>query len=321
MHQTTGQWRLGLILSLTTAFFWGWLPIALKGLLDGLDPITITWYRLLTSALILGIYLHRKGTFKTLHTPDRTITLLIIIAIFGLCGNYILFLFGLDHISPNSATVVIQLAPVFLLVGSILFFKERFVMKQWLGYIILICGLGLFFNERLHELLFEMSDYTVGVLFVLAAAISWAAYALVQKQLLKHYSSGTIMFIIYFTGFIIFSPKAQPGTISDINSAQLFLLLFCIANTLIAYGSFAEALNHLEASRVSTVLAIVPLLTVIFMEISVRVFPGFENSEPLNDLGYIGAVLVVIGSMVSSITSPRDSKEGRELSILTQPSE
>ena len=129
------------------------------------------------------------------------------------------------------------------------------------------------------------------------------------------------MFIIYFTGFIIFSPKAQPGTISDINSAQLFLLLFCIANTLIAYGSFAEALNHLEASRVSTVLAIVPLLTVIFMEISVRVFPGFENSEPLNDLGYIGAVLVVIGSMVSSITSPRDSKEGRELSILTQPSE
>ena len=38
------------------------------------------------------------------------------------------------------------------------------------------------------------------------------------------------------------------------------LLLACCMNTLVAYGAFAEALAHWEASRVSAILATTPLL-------------------------------------------------------------
>ena len=43
MHTTSGQWGFGLLLGFLTALQWGGLPIALKVVLDGMDPYTVTW--------------------------------------------------------------------------------------------------------------------------------------------------------------------------------------------------------------------------------------------------------------------------------------
>ena len=62
MHKTTGHWKKGLYLSLTTATLWGMLPIALKGLLDTIDSVTITWYRFFVSVILVGLLLAKKKT-------------------------------------------------------------------------------------------------------------------------------------------------------------------------------------------------------------------------------------------------------------------
>lgn len=301
MHTTTGRWKLGLTLALITTFMWGLLPIALKSLLDGMDPYSITWYRLFTAAIVLGAYLTSRKTLDLGTKPSRNTMVLLSLAIMGLCGNYIIYLMGLDFISPNSAQIVIQLAPVFLLIGGIVFFKEHFNVRQWIGYPVLIIGLLLFFNERMDELLFEFGDYATGVLLIVVAGIGWAVYALTSKQLLRTYSSANIMLMIYASGVIIILPMVDFSSILDLTTPQYMLLAFVSLNTLVAYGCFAEALNHLEASRVSTVLAITPLLTVIFMEMSVRIIPDFKNPEPLNWISVVGALMVVAGSMTSSL--------------------
>jgi hypothetical protein len=46
MHITSGRWVFGLLLALLTALLWGILPIKLKQVLQVMDPITVTWYRL-----------------------------------------------------------------------------------------------------------------------------------------------------------------------------------------------------------------------------------------------------------------------------------
>ena len=301
MHTTTGHWQRGVMLALITTFMWGLLPIALKGLLDGMDPYSITWYRFLSATIVLGLYLVSRNAIDLGRKPSRNTVVLLSIAILGLCGNYIIYLMGLDYISPNSAQIVIQLAPVFLLVGGIFFFNEHFHARQWIGYGILTVGLMLFFNERLEELFIEVGDYTTGVVLIVIAGIGWSAYALTSKQLLQTYSSSNIMLIIYIAGAIILLPAADILSVLDLTGPQYALLAFASLNSLIAYGCFAEALNHLEASRVSAILAITPLLTVIFIEIGVRVIPGYENEEPLNWISVVGALLVVTGSMTSSL--------------------
>ena len=80
-------------------------------------------------------------------------------------------------------------------------------------------------------------------------------------------------------------------------------MIFCGLNTLIAYGSFAEAMVHIEASKVSTVLALTPLITVVV----VQVFPNSGISvEPMTALSISGAILVVVGSMATALNRRTD---------------
>jgi len=305
MHTTTGRWRLGLVLSLITTFLWGLLPIALKEVLEDMDAYTITWYRFLAAALVLSLILCHRNELPSRGQMRGGAPLLLFITVLGLCGNYIVYLLGLDLLSPSTAQVVIQTAPVFFLFGGLIFFKERFNRLQWLWVVAFITGLILFFNRRMDELFQGLGDYTIGVSLVVVSAAAWAIYALAQKQLLKVFPSQTIMLVIYASGAVMFLPFSRPARLLELDTTHLLLLAFCAFNTLVAYGCFAEALDHLEASRVSAVLAITPLITLGFMELFAATIPHFENPDPVNMLGYIGAIMVVGGSMMTALGKVR----------------
>lgn len=57
MHTTSGRWGYGLFLALLTALLWGILPIKLKQVLQVMDPVTVTWYRLMVSGGLLFAWL------------------------------------------------------------------------------------------------------------------------------------------------------------------------------------------------------------------------------------------------------------------------
>ena len=61
------------------------------------------------------------------------------------------------------------------------------------------------------------------------------------------------MLIIYGGCTLLFTPFSQPQVILNLNSFYLLFLGFCALNTLIAYGAFAESLQHWQASRVSAI--------------------------------------------------------------------
>jgi len=301
LHVTSGRKTFGFALAFATAVLWGILPIALKVVLDTMDGYTITWYRLLVSGLLLFPIVAAGGNLPKLKKLQGKAWLLIFVCVLGLCGNYILYILGLDRLTPSTAVVMIQLAPIFLLVGGLMIFRERFSGRQYFGFVLLIIGLALFFNRNLEELFFGFGDYTIGILLILLSAIIWASYALAQKQLLKNFPSETIMLIIYIGGIFLFLPFAHPARIFDLDGVELGLLAFCALNTLFAYGCFSEALDHLEASRVSAVLAVIPLVTIVGMKILEVAFPGFIKPESLNFLSVFGALLVVAGSMLTAL--------------------
>ncbi len=301
MHSTSGHWRLGFFLAFTTATLWGILPIALKVLLTRMDAMTITWYRFLFATACIAIYLLIQTQSRHFLKITRFITVLLGIAIAGLTSNYIFYLKGLELSDPNSAQVVIQLAPILLLFGGLIIFRERFNKRQWLGVFLFTLGIVLFFNPQLRDLNKLATDYQFGVLLVVLAAITWAAYALAQKQLLSYFSSNQIMLCIYVAGSLLFFPAAVPEQVLLLDKIGWWLLAFCSINTVMAYGCFAEALNHLEASRVSAILAITPLLTIVFMSLISQDYSEYIHSQSLNQLSLAGASLMVCGSMLTAL--------------------
>lgn len=306
MHIVSGRWKFGLLLSLTTAILWGILPIALKGLLQYMDVNTITWLRFVIASLFLGGYLSLTKRLPSIsQLKSKRLLVLMILTILGLLANYILYMKGLALTSPESAQVMIQIAPILLLIGGVLFFKESFNIKQKVGLFTFCLGLVLFFNQRFEQLANFHGDFSFGIFLIIIAAIVWAIYALAQKQLLKSFASEEIMLLIYLVGSLIFLPISAPYLVLELDGAGWFLLMFCGANTLIAYGAFAEALEHLEASRVSAILAITPLLTLMFMQIAHYLLPSEILPESLNTLSIIGAIVLVFGSGVTALSKNR----------------
>jgi len=302
MHRTTGRWQFGLVLTLITVFMWGSLPIPLKILVGVVDAVTITWFRFLVASVLLGAWLAWRGRLPSLRKLSRTELALLAISIVGLAGNYVLYLLGLEHISPGAAQVVIQLAPMFLLLGGLIVFHERFGAVQWLGFAILCGGLVLYFHDRLRDLF--AGSYGVGVVMVVVAGAMWAAYAMAQKQLLKAMPSEVIMFCIYAASVVLFLPASHPTHLAQLDGVQIALLIYACLNTIVAYGCFAEALDHWEASRVSAVLAITPLLTLVFVSWLAQLAPGVLPPEGLDALSVAGACIVVVGSALSAL-APR----------------
>lgn len=302
MHQITGKSLIGLLLALTTAVLWGILPIALKILLDVLTANTITAIRFLAAAVIVGIWLGARGKLPKaalLITPK--IAKLMLIAVAGLLSNYIMYLSGLNYLSAETAQVVIQLAPFLMMIGGVFIFKEHLLRWQKAGAVILVAGLLLFFNERLVQLILQAGTETLGVLLVITAAVTWAAYALAQKQLLVHYSSKQIMYLLYVAGTIAFMPVSDFTALLMLSNLHWLLLIFCCLNTVVAYGAFAEALHHWEASKVSAVLAVTPLFTILFANIVGWLFPAYLSAQQLNLWSWLGAALVVVGSALTAL--------------------
>ena len=305
LHQTSGRWRLGLALSLVTTFLWGILPIALSVALQALDVYTVTWFRFVLAFGLLGVYLAAR---KQLPEPEKlrsaSLGLLAIATIFlGL--NYLLFLQGMVQTSPTNAQVLIQLAPVLMGLGALAVFKERYTLHQWVGLGVLSLGLALFFHEQLKMVIAAPATYLLGNGLLVIASATWAIYALAQKQLLQKLPSSTIMLVIYGGCAILFSPLATPQPLLILTPLQWGMLVFCGLNTLIAYGAFAEALEHWEASRVSAVLALTPIVTLISVWAVSLLVPTLIAPEHLTILGVLGAVLVVAGSSAIALGKNR----------------
>ncbi len=303
MQGVSANWRLGFTLSLVTAVLWGLLPIALKIVLEGMDAYTITWWRFAVSTAGLGVFLALRRQLPRLSGASAPAIALLAVAMVMLIANYVLYLIALDHTTPSVTQVVIQLAPLLLLVGGVFVFRERFARRQWAGFVVLGAGLVLFFNDRLPELARPTEGLGLGVLLIVAAAVSWAIYGLAQKQLLGHFSAQQVLWMLYVGATVLLLPATAPAEILDLNGMQLGMLVFCCANTMAAYGAFGEALYHWDLSRVGAVLATAPIFTIGAMWAIERSGLALVPAEGLNVLAVAGALAVVAGSMTCALAA------------------
>ena len=300
LHQTSGRWRLGLLLASVTALFWSTLPIALKLALERIDAWTITWIRFLSAALALAFWLGLRQGWSAYAGHSRRTWLMMLAAAMMLTGNFVGYLFGIEYTTPANAQLLIQAAPLLLALGGVLIFRERFSARQWAGLTLVALGLLGFSLDQSAQNQGIARNYALGALIVFAAALVWAVYALLQKQLLGRLGSQHLLLFIYAVAALLLLPMARPASLLALDSLHAWALVYCCVNTLGAYGAFAEALAHWQASRVGVVLALTPMLTVFAISAFSWLQPGLVRAEQIALLGWCGVTLVVFGSVLVS---------------------
>ncbi len=276
-----------------TAALWGILAIVLKYALQRFSGNTIIWFRFTFSFVFLaGYYLiHRPRFFEILIKPP----ILGVLAGLAMAGNYLGFTRGVALTSPSNAQILIQVSPLLVAVVGVVYFKESVSKLQISGFGIAGAGFMLFYWDQLHHLMISSQQYTLGNIWIVVAAITWAFFAVCQKLLVQIWAPQQTNLLIYLVAAIVFSPLAVFHEFQGLSLSDWLTLIFLGANTLIAYGTLGEALKLLPANQVSAIIVLNPLITLIVVGVlSVQKLPWL-SSESTSLIGYAGALLLLAG--------------------------
>ncbi|MBN1132296.1 MAG: DMT family transporter [Bacteroidales bacterium] len=299
----------GIIYASLTAFLWGFLAIALKVAVHELPPVTVVWFRFATAFIILSLwtFFFRREDFRVFKKPPW---MLIAAGIF-LGMNYLGFISGIEHVSPSAAQVFIQVGPVGFAVSGIIIFKEKINWKHIVGFIMVVSGILLFYTEKISELAYSENNFTAGMIMIIGGGMSWAVFASLQKNLVQNYPTNQLNLFIYGLCALLFLPFAFPGHFSSLYTGDWILLLFLGLNTVLAYGSLALAIKFTQATRVSVIITLNPIITFITMAILSRASVGWIEKETFSVLSIAGA-LTVLSGVITVIVAGNQNKMNKK---------
>jgi drug/metabolite transporter (DMT)-like permease len=285
----------GTLYAVITALFWGVLAIALKVADPLASPTTIVWLRFVVAFSVLACWQAFKEpeSFKILARPP----ILLIVATIALCWNYIGFMLGLHFTTPGNAQLFIQVGPILLAVVGLTLYKEPIGRFQVIGFILAVAGLVVFYKDQLNNSGHGI-NYTKGILLTLSAAVAWAVYASLQKKLVSKYTPHTLNLFLFGLPVIVYLPFINLAPLLHLQWYWWPLLVFLGLNTLFAYIYVAAALKYTDASKVSIILILNPLITFILMGVLEALDVSWIKAENFTLLSVAGALTVIGGAIL-----------------------
>lgn len=286
----------GIIYASVTAFFWGFLAIALKVAAREVAPVTIVWFRFAVAFIMLATWLAatKPASFQIMRKPP----LLLILAALGLSWNYMGYMLGIDYTTPSNAQLFIQSGPMLLAIAGFVIFKEKLARKQIIGFLVAIVGFSFFYRDQLAAFFETRSTYQNGILFTISGAVAWAAYAILQKKLVLKHSVDSLNLVLFGLPAILYLPFVQLGPLFELHYTWWLLMFFLGLNTFIAYTCMANALKYTEANKVSIIIIMNPMITFITMGILTEMNVSWVQHERFSPVTLLGAAIVFTGALL-----------------------
>lgn len=303
--------RKGLMYAIFTASLWGFMAIILKIMTYELPPSTVVWFRFFTAFLVLSAWtlIFRRTDFQIFRRPPA---LLFLAAIF-LGFNYLGFISGIKYISPSSSQVFIQVGPVGFALSGILIFREQVNWKHVVGFLLVLTGIVLFYSEQLRDLTSSSDHFTLGMFLVLGGGLSWAIFATIQKKLVSEVRANQLNLFIYAFCSAALLPLVRFKLLQGMPPAHWYLLFYLGMNTVLAYGSLALAIKFTEATRVSVIITLNPIITFVTMAVLTRLEVPWIEPETFSVLSIFGA-LTVLGGAILVISAGWKRRRSRNIS-------
>lgn len=293
------QKKTGILMASIAGGMWAILAIVMKVANQFIDSYTISWFRFFFSFIFLTLILilqKKNRLFKILKAPP----ILSLVSSLFLLVNYVCYFNSVNFTNPSFGQVMIQLAPLFLVIMGMIFFKERITKVQIFGFLLSIVGFFIFYYDQLQIILTSelTAQFKHGAFLMIIAALGWASYGITQKSLLKKHSITELNLILYLFPTLILLPLVSFNVFFNLSWWQWMILIFVGFNTIIAYFAISKAFHYLPTNQVSMVVILNPLLTIFLMAILHLFGVTWIETHPLTVEGVIGAMTIVTGAII-----------------------
>jgi drug/metabolite transporter (DMT)-like permease len=214
----------------------------------------------------------------------------------GVClaANYYGMIEGIRLSGPSNAGILIQIAPVMVVILGILAFKERMSRDQVFGFFVASGGFYLFCIDQ------QSGSHDVGLYhsansYIFFAAVVWVGFMACQKRLSLHYPPQNLNLLVFVTATLALAPWVDWTDFLRANLIGWALLVSLGLNTLFAYGALAEAVRCVPLSYISVTTSLNPLITVGLMQWVGNSGGEWLPPDALGLVGWVGAMLAVVG--------------------------
>jgi len=280
-----------LLLTYSLVFFvtaiWGLNLVIIKVLVKDLPPQTMTAFRIMMAGITALIIIVLGKSFRRLSKKEWIYTLLGML--FGVISHHLLIAVGLTMIDASNASLILALVPSTTAILAVLFLGEQLTKLRVIGFILALTGVffiqgGSFSNMQLSrgELILFIAMFVQAISFIF---VKKATETLDSKQVT------TIMYLTGSIGLLIISFITEPGGVSEMTSAPLFIYFLFIVSGLVATGIgyivFNAAIQQIGAGQTAIFNNFVPFFGLVFSAI-------FLN-ETITISQLIGFVFIVAG--------------------------
>ena len=287
--------------AITTIIFWALAFVFTRLALQYFDVYTLSFLRYLATSITLLIII----CFIKINKPKKKdLPTFILSGALGFFIYIILFNKGTALVSAATSSIVIAMVPVFTALLATFFYKEKLKIYQWFAIGIEFIGILVL---TLMNGSFSINE---GVLWLLIAALSLAAYNVIQRKLTKTYSAlESSTYSIFFATIMlcIFLPNSISKAIHAPLIQILYVLILGIFSSDIAYIAWAKAISIAEKTTyVSNYMFVTPFLTTIL---------GFIMIDEIPDKATIlGGIIILTGLFLFNKESFLEPFRNKDLS-------
>lgn len=252
----------------------------------------IAFYRLFFSGLmLLPIVLFNKKIRYELVSLKPKQYFLACISGFILSSHYLLWFESLNYTSVASSTVIVTLQPIFAVLASYIFLKERVNYFGVIGIVISIIG-SCFIGWQDFQ---SSSAALYGDFLALLAAILITGYFFIGKNLRRHIGVLTYSILGYFSSALILFVYGVFKQVSFTSySKEVWILFVCMA---LFSTIFGQMLINWVLKWFNTTTVSVMILTEVIWAILLSII---ILNEGVSKEQILGILVIIVGLLIYS---------------------
>ena len=296
--------KLYALLIVLAGVFWGTSCLFVHYLNENtvLNPMQITAIRLTFAAVLLNaVMLIRGKGFSLYRVSWRSLLLVAVsgISVYCMCQFYYSCML---ETSAAFAVVLLNLAPIFVMLLSVIFFKERITPQKVIAFLFAICGCVL-----ISGLLSGSRVSAVGILLGILGAFSYSLYG-IFGTLFKRDNPNALAFTAWnflfasAASLLVSRPweivAATQQTQTPWLTVAVYFLL-AIFTAVFPFALYAKGLDGVKPDTASILAFSEPMTACLF--------GVFVLGQPMDLFGVVGILCVCVAIALLNCTPKRKS--------------
>jgi drug/metabolite transporter (DMT)-like permease len=229
------------------------------------------------------------GTIPTLQ--KQQVLPVVLLGLTGVFAYNVFFFNGLKLVDAGRASIIIANNPIVISVLSSLFFGEKLSSVKAVGILVSVAGAVIAISGG-DPLALLAGGIGPGDLFIFGCVISWSAYSLLGKHVMRDLSPLTAVSHSAAVGMLaLLIPACMEGMLTAAPGYSLadWINLAYLGGfgTVLGFVWYYEGIRVIGPSRASLFINFVPISAICLAHIVLN--------EPLTPSLLVGAVLVVTG--------------------------